>query len=116
MDIADVQRFCLALPGATEDVKWKTDLTFCIGDKMFTVVGLEAGPAVMSFKCTPAEFGELTERSGIIPAPYATRYHWVALERFDTLGEDVLKRQIRKSYRHVFERLPKHLQEKLAEK
>src|SRR5437763_358439 len=35
---------------------------------MFTVVNLEP-PHQVAFKCTPESFGELVERTGIIPAP-----------------------------------------------
>jgi len=29
---------------------------------------------------TDEEFGELTDRRGIIPAPYAARYKWILIE------------------------------------
>ena len=116
MDIERIREFCLSLPHATEDVKWKKDLTFCVGEKMFTVVGLEPDVCVISFKCTPEEFAELTERPGIIPAPYAARYKWVALEKFDALPDDELKLYIKRSYSLVFEKLPKKLQSQLEEK
>lgn len=106
MNIEQVQKFCLALPNATEDVKWGKDLCFCVGEKMFAVVGLEPGVAVGSFKCTPGKFAELVERQGIIPAPYVARYHWVALESFDALEDAEYKELLRKSYDLVYEKLP----------
>ncbi|MDH3494864.1 MAG: MmcQ/YjbR family DNA-binding protein [Acidobacteriota bacterium] len=107
MNIEEIRSFCLSLPHATEDVKWKIDLCFCVGEKMFAVVGLEPGPTVGSFKCTPNKFAELIEREGIVPAPYVARYHWVGLERFDALGDDEFRELLSKSYELVYEKLPK---------
>ena len=108
MDIESVRKFCLSLPHVTEDVQWGSDLLFRIGNKMFAVVGLEpASDHCMSFKCTPEVFAELTEREGIVPAPYVARYHWVALERFDALPESELKQLLKNAYQLIFEKLPK---------
>lgn len=108
MDIESVRKFCLSLPHVTEDVQWKSDLLFRIGGKMFAVVGLEpSSDHCMSLKCTPETFAELTEREGIVPAPYVARYHWVALERFDALPERELKELLKKAYQLILEKLPK---------
>ncbi|MDQ2921691.1 MAG: MmcQ/YjbR family DNA-binding protein [Acidobacteriota bacterium] len=108
MDIESVRKFCLSLPHVTEDVQWESDLLFRIGNKMFAVVGLDpASDHCMSFKCTPEVFAELTERDGIMPAPYVARYHWVALERFDALPERELKELLKNAYQLIFEKLPK---------
>jgi predicted DNA-binding protein (MmcQ/YjbR family) len=67
----------------------------------------------MSFKCTPERFAELIEQSGIIPAPYVARYHWVALERFDALADRELKELVKTAYQLVREKLPKKIQAQL---
>jgi predicted DNA-binding protein (MmcQ/YjbR family) len=73
-------------------VQWGADLVFKIAGKMFAVISLEeTSDHCMSFKCTPEQFAELTERKGIVPAPYVARYHWVALETFNALKEKELK-------------------------
>ena len=107
MDIDWLRRYCLSLPHATESVQWGNDLVFKIAGKMFAVVVLEPAKVWLSFKCSPAEFAELTERPGIIPAPYVARYHWVALETEDALTAAEIKRLIRNSYDLVFAKLPK---------
>lgn len=108
MDVESVRKFCLSLPHVTEDVQWKTDLLFRVGNKMFAVAALDpASDHRMSFKCTPETFAELTEQEGIVPAPYVARYHWVALERFDLLPERELKELLRKAYQLILEKLPK---------
>jgi predicted DNA-binding protein (MmcQ/YjbR family) len=53
-----------------------TIFSFCIGNKMFAVAGMDAKyPTKLSFKCTPEKFAELVELEGIVPAPYVARYH-----------------------------------------
>jgi predicted DNA-binding protein (MmcQ/YjbR family) len=108
MDAESVRKFCLSLPHVTEDVQWENDLLFRIGNKMFAVLALDAASDHrMSFKCTPEVFAELTEREGIVPAPYVARYHWVALERFDALPERELKELLKNAYRLILEKLPR---------
>ncbi len=108
MDAESVRKFCLSLPHVTEDVQWESDLLFRIGNKMFAVLALDAASDHrISFKCTPEVFAELTEREGIVPAPYVARYHWVALERFDALPERELKELLKNAYRLILEKLPR---------
>jgi len=110
-----VREFCLRLPHATERVQWGNDLLLCVGNKMFAVLVLDAAaPYRLTFKCTPEEFAELTEREGIDPAPYVARYHWVALRNFAALPSAALQRLLRDSYRMVFEKLPRRVKESLA--
>lgn len=83
---------------------------------MFAVIGLEEpSDHCMSFKCTPEKFAELTERNGIVPAPYVARYHWVALETFDALSDRELKSLLTNSYNLVLEKLPKKLRSELVQ-
>ena len=115
MDIESVRAYCLSLPHVTEDVQWKSDLLFRIGGKMFAVVALEAtSDHCMSFKCTPEKFAELTERPGIIPAPYVARYHWVALEDFQALPAKELKEQLKTAYQLVRDKLPAKVRKTLS--
>jgi len=115
MDHESVRTFCLSLPHVTEDIQWEKDLLFRIGNKMFAVLALDdATDHVMSFKCTPEVFVELTERPGIVPAPYVARYHWVALERFDALQSAELKRLLKDSYDMVREKLPGKIKKELG--
>ncbi len=68
----------------------------------------------MSFKCTPEDFAELTERPGILPAPYSARMHWIALETEDALPRAEIKRLVKVSYDLVIAKLPKKSQAELA--
>jgi len=116
MDIDSVRKNCRSLPGVKEDVKWEKNLTFLIGEKMFAIVGLERGTTVMSFKCTPESFADLTNRERIIPAPYLARYNWIGLERYDAIEQTELHELVKKSYTLVFEKLPKKLRDELERK
>ena len=115
MDIEQVRKFCLSLPHVTERVQWGNDLLFCIGEKMFSVVALDAtSDHCMSFKSTPEKFAELIEQEGIVPAPYVARYHWVALERFDALPPRELKELLKTAYQLIREKLPKKVKAQLT--
>jgi len=110
MEIESIRKHCLALPHTTEDVQWEC-LLFRIARKIYLMVNLEAGgKSRLSFKCTPADYAELIECEGIIPAPYMARNHWVALTTLDALPPAELRRRISESYQLVRARLPKKTQ------
>jgi len=114
MNIDWVRDYCKKMPHATESVQWGDDLVFKVGGKMFAVVVLVPAKVWLSFKCSPEEFAELTERPGIIPAPYSARYYWVALETQDALAPTELERLLRSSYDMVFAKLPRKTQSALS--
>jgi len=107
MTLDALRQICRALPGATEDVKWGHDLCFSIGGKMFAAVNLEP-PHQLGFKCSPEMFADLTEREGIIPAPYLARAMWV---QESALGAALDRRELepllRAAYELVIAKLPK---------
>ena len=98
MTVESIRRWCLALPGVTEDIKWDDDLVFSVGGKMFCVAMLEP-PHRLSFKCEAETFAELIEREGVIPALYLARAKWVSLEALDGPMEwRELEGRLRRSY------------------
>jgi predicted DNA-binding protein (MmcQ/YjbR family) len=109
-----VRTTCLAFPGAIEQVIWEGDLTFKVGGKMFAHTVLEVAPVWLSFKTSHENFAQLTERAGIIPAPYLARAQWVALEKKDALPLDELAALLRASYELVVTKLPRRIRESLA--
>jgi predicted DNA-binding protein (MmcQ/YjbR family) len=113
MNVDRIRRICLGFPHATEQVQWEDDLVFKVAGKMFAVAPLVPAKVTLSFKCTPEEFAELTEREGIIPAPYLARAHWVALEPQARLPAPGLQRLLRQSYDLVAAKLPKKTQAEL---
>jgi predicted DNA-binding protein (MmcQ/YjbR family) len=99
MNVDAIREYCLAFPGAKENLQWGDDLCFKIEGKIFVMLGLD-NPR-LCFKCTPDTFAELIEREDIRPAPYVGRYKWVMLDRLDALGWDELEGLIRQSYEMV---------------
>jgi predicted DNA-binding protein (MmcQ/YjbR family) len=98
MTVERLRRICLALPGATEDVKWDDNLVFSVGGRMFALVNIDP-PHALAFKCTPEMFAALIERPGIVPAPYLARAMWVAEEILGgTLETRELNDLLRASY------------------
>lgn len=114
-DIDWVRDLCLGFPNATEQVTWGVDLTFRISGKIFAVTVLEPAKVWLSFKCSPENFAELTERAGIIPAPYLARAQWVALETRDALVKQELAALLRESYELVLAKLPKKTRDALLQ-
>ena len=114
MDREWVRKVCLALPHVTEDVKWEHNLVFCVAGKMFAITSLEPGETWLSFKCSPEDFADLTERPGIRPAPYLARAQWVALETKRALAKREAEQLLVKAHKRVFAKLPKTVQRELA--
>ena len=106
MNIEQLRKFCLSFPGATEDIKWGSDLCFCVGGKMFCVTGADTIAGGLSLKCTPERFEELIEREGIDPAAYVGRYKWVRIAELDAVSPRELQELIKTSYQLVFDKLP----------
>jgi predicted DNA-binding protein (MmcQ/YjbR family) len=109
-----VRQICLSFPGTSEHVIWEGDLTFKVGGKMFAHTVLEVAPVWLSFKASHENFAELTERSGIVPAPYLARAQWVALEKKDALPLDQLAALLRESYDLVVAKLPRKIRDDLS--
>jgi predicted DNA-binding protein (MmcQ/YjbR family) len=114
MDIDTLRRMCLSLPGTTEQIQWGSNLLFKAGGKMFAVTNLEPGPVWLSFKVTPDNFVELTERPGVIPAPYLARAGWVAVESPTILPTPELATLLRTSYELVVAKLPRKVRDSLT--
>lgn len=109
-----IRSICLSLPLATEHVQWGNDLVFKVAGKMFAVTCLEPSAVYVSFKATPEEFAELTERPGIIPAPYLARAHWVALQEESALPLAELEARIARSHALVVATLSKKIRRTLG--
>ena|SRR5690242_10144844 len=113
MNHAELEKFCLNLKGTTTDVNCGDDLYCLIGDKMYCVTSLHQ-PMKVSIKVTAEEFGELTERDGIIPAPYMARNHWILIEKSNALTKKEWRYYVQQSYELVFAKLPKKVKIKIG--
>lgn len=113
MDLDWVRDRCLRLPHVAEDVKWETNLAFCVGGKMFAVAGLEPDEIWLAFKCSQDDYAELLERPGCRPAPYLARAQWIALENEHSLSRKELGTLLEKAYAIVRSKLPKKTRQAL---
>ena len=92
MKYAEIEKFCLSLPGATLSIQWGSDHVFKVGGKMFAVTGPpKMRPQTLSFKAGDSSFDILTRAKNIIPAPYLARAKWVNLQKLDALITRELK-------------------------
>jgi predicted DNA-binding protein (MmcQ/YjbR family) len=114
VDIDALRRLCLSLPGTTEQIQWGDALLFKVCGKMFAVANLEPSEVWLSFKVTQENFSELTERTGIIPAPYLARASWIAIQSPTLLPTAELASLLRGSYELVLAKLPRKTRESLT--
>ncbi len=114
MDIDWIRDLCLSFPQTTEQIQWGDDLVFKVAGKIHAITVLRPAKIWLCFKVSPENFAELTERPGIIPAPYLARAKWIALETKDALSSYELTLLLRESYDMVVAKLPKKTREALA--
>jgi predicted DNA-binding protein (MmcQ/YjbR family) len=114
MDFEAAKVLCRSFAGCTEDIKWGADLVFSVGEKMFAVTGNATPAEGMSFKVEDDRFLELTDRPGIIPAPYLARAKWVHVSREADLSDQEAAALLRRSYELVLAKLTKKLQREIA--
>jgi predicted DNA-binding protein (MmcQ/YjbR family) len=113
MNFDSAKSLCRTLPGTTESTKWDNDLVFSVGEKMFAITNLGEATGI-SFKVDDERFLELTDRQGIIPAPYLARAKWVYVEDANALGDEEAAQLLRRSYELVFGKLTKKLQREIS--
>ena len=113
MDIEILRSICLSFPAVTEDVKWETNLCFCVGGKIFCIANLEP-PHSFSFKVTDAEFDELSESEGFKPAPYLARAKWVLITDSSKLSRKDLKNYLQQSYEMIKSKIPRKQRKELG--
>ena len=118
MTLERFRALCLAQPGATEQIQWRVDAVFKVGGKMFAVACTDFTDypevPVGSFKCAADTFAELSERDGIVPAPYLARARWVALREWSALSDKALMQLVAQGYALVRAGLPKKVQAAIA--
>jgi len=113
MNVDWIRDLCLSFPQTTEQVQWGDVLVFKVAGKIHALAVLTPAKTWLSFKASPERFAELTERPGIIPAPYLARAKWVALETKDALPPEELAPLLRESYEMVVAKLPRKIREAL---
>jgi predicted DNA-binding protein (MmcQ/YjbR family) len=95
-------------------VQWENDLVFKVAGKMFAVTPLLPARVWLSLKADPEDFAELTERPGVIPAPYLARAKWIAIESAQALPQPEISALLRRSYDLVAAKLPRSKRDSLS--
>ena len=113
MDLEILRKICLSFPKVTEDVKWESNLCFCIGGKIFCIANLDP-PHTFSFKVTKEEFDELTVSDGFKPAPYLAKARWVLVTDSSKLSKRKLTDFLHNSYEMIKAKLTKSQKKKLG--
>jgi predicted DNA-binding protein (MmcQ/YjbR family) len=120
MDAESARDFLRKLPLVVETMQWGDNLVFWVGDKaiggkMFALVNLDPDShwRAMSFAAGPERFHELLENDGVVPAPYAARLHWVALERWNALPGRELEALLRNAWDLTYAKLPQRTKDTL---
>ena len=115
MKYAEIEKFCLSLPGATLSIQWGSDHVYKVGGKMFAVMGPpEMRPQTLSFKAGDASYDILTKAKNIIPAPYLARAKWVNLQKLDALNIKEMKGYLTRAHAIVASGLTKKKQAELG--
>lgn len=115
MDIEELRELALALPHTAEDIKWESNLCFCIPIKMYCIANLNTPEFSASIKVTEEDFDLLTDRDGVTQAPYMAKRKWVMVAGADTLSREEWSDYLGKSYELVKATLTKKLQRELNE-
>lgn len=116
MRAGDIEKFCLALPGATVVEQWGGCHVFKVGGKMFAILGPKDDHILqgLSLKVGEDSFHILVREKNIIPAPYLARAQWVSLQRLDALGVKELKAYLTRAHAIIASGLPKKKQAALG--
>lgn len=110
-----LDELCANWPGSSRSIKWDVDLVWSVSNKMFVMfclLGPERGR--LSFMVDPGRFLEMTDRPGIVSAPYMARAYWVSINEPGDFSEAELANHVRQSYELVRARLPKATQRVLG--
>jgi len=95
-----LREICLALPEATETVKWGHP-TFEAGKKIFAVLDHYYGQPCIAFRSSRKEQIKLLRDKRFFPAPYAAAHGWVCLRADGKLKWSEVRNLLVASYRIV---------------
>jgi predicted DNA-binding protein (MmcQ/YjbR family) len=109
MRYADVEKFCLSLPGTSVHTPWGDSRVYKVGGKMFAMLAYGDGdrPAGIWFKAGEASFEILTRIKGIEPCPYLARAKWVAMDGIKALKPNELREYLKRAHALVASGLSK---------
>lgn len=107
---------CAALKGATHVIQWGGADVWKIGGKIFAIaprVG-EGEFQKISFKVNDFAYEVLTQKDGIVPAPYLARAKWIQIQSPNAMTDEDLIQHITDAYAIIVEKLTKSLRYELG--
>lgn len=113
MDFEAAKDVCRSFPGCTEDIKWEHMLVFSVGERMFAATDAEA-PERFSLKVDDDRFLDLTDRPGVMPAPYLARHKWIRVGPEAAMDDAELAALLRRAYELAFAKLTRKLQREIG--
>ena len=98
--VAHIRRIALALPEATEEVTWGSDLTFRVRGKIFAITGEEA--TGVSIKASPDDQVALiaSDPEMFCASAYVGPFGWVTVD-LTRVDPDLLERLLRDAWRRT---------------
>lgn len=116
MHLDALRQYCLAKPGATEDLPFGPDtLVFKVGGKLFALAGLEVIPPTVNLKCDPERAAELRERyADVRPGYHMNKRHWNTVGLQGDVPAAVIRQLIDHSYDLVVSGLTRRARAELA--
>lgn len=114
-----LDEFLLDMKGVTKDYKeeWNWN-RYLLGDKMFAAVCLNDNgeETLITVKMDPMEGDFLRQQyEDIIPGYYMNKVHWNSVKADGAVPDGLLKDMLEKSYKLVFDKLPKKKQKEIIE-
>jgi predicted DNA-binding protein (MmcQ/YjbR family) len=116
MDAAELRRWCLAQPGASEDFPFTPEHSvFKVAGKMFAISALGREPLEVSVKCEPDLAVQLRDSyDAIRPGYHLNKRHWNTIALDGSLTDRLVRDMIEDSYDLVVSALPKRTREDLG--
>jgi hypothetical protein len=96
----DIRRIALALPEATEELTWGTDLTLRVRGRIFAITG--DGSTTASIKATPDDQATLvgSDPETFAPSAYTGRFGWITVQ-LPRVSEAMLEELLRAAWRRT---------------
>jgi len=115
MNYEDLQLYCTAKPGVTEEFPFdEVTLVFKVMGKMFALTGLDAEEARVNLKCDPEKALELRdEYVDIIEGWHMSKKHWNTVYMERELPDSLIRELIDHSYDLVVSKLTRKVKEEL---
>jgi predicted DNA-binding protein (MmcQ/YjbR family) len=117
VNVADLKTLCRSYRGAGEKLSGHPSniLVYSVGGKTFAYFKTsEPERWRFSLRVTPDRFLELTDMSGVKPARYMGRFHWVTIVDVAAFPEDYLVELVGASYARALASLSKAMQRAIA--